>query len=288
MKYNHKTILLLIMTSASLLCPNAKAEFDPWSITPYVVGGSLTCAALATVGLLSKYMKTEPASNIACITFDGPVNHTQALVYKLMAIQGDPRFDAVLLIINSPGGRPGQSEILHHLIRTIAQEKPVVVCVVDNCCSGGYLIASAATKIVAPAVSSIGCIGVLNTSVKEFPEKYDDHGNQGTVEVFPIAAGKYKSIHHPNMPLTDDEKKHLQQSAEKLYDAFCRIVAYARGLDFNARNQWAEGIVFSGAEALELRLIDYIGGINEAIQVVKIELQKKGKTHEQVHLLSIA
>ena len=237
-----------------------------------------SAAAAAATATAAYFIKKHffPTTKIAIVNFDSPIIQTRELMNTLLYIKDTDTIAGALLIVQCGGGAPGQSEILYHLVHDIAIRKPIVVQVVDHAASGGYLMIAPATAIVAPALSSVGCIGVLRSVIKVFPEKFEGEDSSGTMEVYPFSAGQYKSIHNPNAPLTDDDKARIQHETDAMYDAFLQLVAQARNLDVDQKEFWAEGKCFSGLEALNLHLIDYIGGINTALGVLQQELVKKG------------
>lgn len=282
--------LAFVLASLVMVTPTMPLRSETTNYTSHLIGGALGCiAGTATTYLLkdsiAQWIKYYTKPHIAQVVFEGTVHQTKPLVDQLIELKNDDSIDGVLLIINSGGGNPGQSETLHHAISNLAQEKPVVVFVVDCCASGAYLAASAASKIIAPSVGILGSIGAYRTIAKAYPEKFDNKETSGTIDVYEFVAGKYKQSAAPYQELDEDNKKFQQEYINSLYDAFCRIVAQARNLRLDERDEWAEGKIFIGSRAQELNLIDRVGGFEDAIDLMKHELKQRGKKADTIILI---
>lgn len=204
------------------------------------------------------------------LIISGPISSAQNYVEKLLAFQKNDTIQAILLIIESPGGAVGSSEILYRLVKEINQEKPVVVLVENYCTSGAYWIASGASCIVTPAAAQVGSIGVLSQIErhKDVKIKNDTYESNASIELF--QAGRYKTLtHHYAVELTEEDRMELNHHVHKIYDIFCKTVAETRNLDYQKKLEWADGRVFTGEEAVALGLADRIGGINEALDIIK-------------------
>ncbi len=279
-----KTLLACLTACISLQQPSY-AYFD--SPTEIALGAA---AGVALVGAAGHFIKKYyfPTTKIATFVFDGPICNTRDVMNVLLHIKENDAIDGFLFVVQCPGGAPGQSELLYHLVADIAAKKPIVVQVIDCACSGGYLMIAPATAIVAPALGSVGCIGVLSSIIKAFPEKFENHDLSGTVEVHPFVSGKYKGIHNPNAPLSEDDKTEYQRQMDALYEGFLYLVARARTIDIANKDIWAEGKVFCGHEALGLKLVDYVGGFETALNVLKAELTKRGKRIDNLEFMQFA
>lgn len=258
-----------------------------------LVKGSLIAGSCALAGYLGYkfypriYDYIKPPVKVAVIRFDEPIRETTELAAKLMYVNETDSLEALLFIVDSGGGAPGQSELLFHLIDAIAAKKPVVVLTIDACASGAYLMVSPATAIVALGMSSIGCIGVTGTRARIFPEKFDDEGTSGTIEVYPFSSGKYKSLQNEHAPLTDEIKERVQYELDAIYDVFVNLVAYARDLKVEDKEAWAEGKIFTGWEARKLGLVDEVGGIDTALTVLKNILREAGKNADNLQFIKL-
>lgn len=173
---------------------------------------------------------------------------------------------AVALAINSPGGSPVQSALVHDRIRLLADEKklPVYVFCEDVAASGGYWIACAGDEIYAAETSIIGSIGVVAATF----------GFEGAMEKLGVerrlyTAGNKKSLLDPFSPVKDDDLKRLDALQKEIHDAFKRHVRTRReGRLKAAERKLFSGEFWTGAKAKDLGLTDGIGDL-------KAEMRKK-------------
>ncbi len=171
---------------------------------------------------------------------------------------------AVALAINSPGGSPVQSALLHDRIRLLADEKelPVYVFCEDVAASGGYWIACAGDEIYGAETSIIGSIGVIAATF----------GLEGAMEKIGVerrlfTAGEKKSLLDPFLPMKEDDRKRLTALQKEIHDAFKRHVRCRR----EGRLKADEGELFSGefwtgAKAVGLGLIDGLGDLKSVMR----------------------
>lgn len=232
---------------------------------------------------------TLPRSNIKAgvIVLSGPITNAQAYIEKLLAFQKNAAIEAILLIIESPGGAVGSSELLYRLVKEINNEKPIVALVENYCTSGAYWIASATSCIVTPAAAQVGSIGVLSQIErhKEVKIKNQNYESKALIELF--QAGRYKTLtHHYAVDLNDDDRAELNDHVQKIYEIFCKTVAQTRNLDYAKKLEWADGRVFTGEEAVVLGLADRIGGMSEALEALKeLSAQRKRCIIDDVELV---
>lgn len=163
---------------------------------------------------------------------------------------------AVVLRVSSPGGSVAASQEIYDMIRRF--DKPIVISMGDTAASGGYYISAAADGIVANPGTTTGSIGVI-TSMLKLEELYAKLG----IEMEIIKSGRHKDMFQ--RPLTAEERDLLQEFSDTAWHQFIQAVAEGRNLDPEYVKELATGIVFSGSQALELGLVDRLGGINEAV-----------------------
>jgi protease-4 len=168
----------------------------------------------------------------------------------------DNSIKAVVLRINSPGGSVAASQQITTLIRDC--EKPVVVSMGDMAASGGYYISAPADGIVAHPGTMTGSIGVI-LSVMKTEGLYEKLG----VQVETIKSGQHKDMFARKY--TDEERRLLQKISDEAYDQFITEVAEGRELEKDYVRKLATGQLYLGTQALELGLVDRLGGIEEAI-----------------------
>ena len=177
----------------------------------------------------------------------------------------DTRVKAIVLRINSPGGSAiGSDQIWRATQRARQAGKPVVATMSDVAGSGGYWIASGANKIVAEPSTITGSIGVvaLKLNIRGF---YDLIG--ATVDSITLA--KNAGMMSPFESLSEEQRALLSAWMEDVYEQFKQKVATGRGLTPDVVEAVAKGRIWSGKQALERKLIDGLGGFDEAIREAK-------------------
>lgn len=195
----------------------------------------------------------------------------------------DDTVKGVLLRINSPGGTVGMSQELYSLIMKMRVKKPVVVSMGDVAASGGYYISSAADRIYAYPGTITGSIGVIFSSYDAnelFTKKLG-------IKAVPVKSGKYKDIGSVYRPMTKEEKDLLQKTINVSYEQFLsdiikgRIYRYdqykapKRSLSVSNLHKYADGRIFTGAEARILGFVDDLGGLDDAHGAFKQILGKE-------------
>jgi protease-4 len=171
----------------------------------------------------------------------------------------DSSISAIVLDVNSPGGTPVASEEIMQAIKE--SKKPVVSWISDSGTSGAYLASSASDKIVARPSSWVGSIGVI-LQLSDLSEMYKKMG----INKYSLKAGQYKDMGADYRNLTVDEKKMLQTMVDEEYNYFISIVANNRNLTTDYVKSIAEGKIYTGRQALNIKLVDSLGGKDKAIQ----------------------
>lgn len=182
---------------------------------------------------------------------------------------------AVALIINSPGGSPVQSALIHSQIRELAAEHevPVLAFAEDVCASGGYWLACAGDEIFAHRASIVGSIGVVASGfgLDQFIER---HGISRRV----YTQGENKAMLDPFLPEKQEDVNRLLSVQQDVHAAFKELVITTRGKRLNAdSDELFSGAFWSGAQAKDLGLID---GLGDAYSVLKERFGKEAKLVE--------
>lgn len=188
---------------------------------------------------------------------EGVVN-PDVIKKEIKEAEEDSSVDAILLEINSPGGTPVASEEIMNAVKNC--KKPVVAWISDTGASGAYLAASSADKIFASQSSWVGSIGVI-LSLTDLSDLYKKLG----VDRYVIKGGKYKDMGSDYRNLTSEEKTMLQNMVNEAHNNFITIVAENRNLSKEYVKSIAEGQVFTGTQAKNLKLIDELGGKDQAL-----------------------
>ncbi len=172
----------------------------------------------------------------------------------------DAEVKAIVLHINSPGGEVTASDILYAAVKKAAEKKPVVIYMDSMAASGGYYIACGGSRIVASETTLTASIGVIMESFS-----YHELFGKVGLNVNTFTSGAFKDSLSGARPMRDDEKAYVQNLVNVMYDRFLGIVADARKLPKDElRNTVADGRVVTGRQALEAKLVDQIGYIEDA------------------------
>ncbi len=187
------------------------------------------------------------------------------IVKLIQKAEDDPSIEAIVFDINSPGGAPVASAEIARAIKEA--EKPTVAVIREVGASGAYWAASAANHIVANEVSITGSIGVLASYLE-----YGDLLREYNVSYARFVSGAHKDMGSPYREMTAEEIGIYQQTLDKLHAVFINAVAENRGLEYDYVKELATGQIYVGSEALDLDLIDQLGGKQEAYEYIAQEL----------------
>ena len=184
-----------------------------------------------------------------------------ALAQQLRQLRQDDAVKAVVLRVNSPGGSAIASEVILRELQLVQEAgKPVVVSMGNVAASGGYWIASQADAILAQPTTITGSIGVYGIFLN-----LDDLGTKVGVNWDGVKTAELADIFSTSRPRTEAELAVLQRSVDAIYDAFLDRVTEGRELPRAAVAELAQGRVWSGQAALDLGLVDELGGLTPAI-----------------------
>ncbi|MEA1833285.1 S49 family peptidase [Methylobacterium durans] len=170
---------------------------------------------------------------------------------------------AVALVINSPGGSPAQSHLIHRRIRTLAAEKnlPVYAFVEDVAASGGYMIACAADEIIADPTSVVGSIGVVSAGFG-FDRLIERIGVERRVHT----QGEAKAMLDPFRPEDPADVARLKRIQADVQEVFTNLVSERRPkLPKDGENLFT-GAIWTGRQALDLGLVDALGDVRTAMR----------------------
>jgi len=173
----------------------------------------------------------------------------------------DDKVKAVVLRVNSPGGSALASDVIWREVVLTKKVKPIIVSMGDVAASGGYYISAAADSIFAQPntiTGSIGVFGIIPNFQKFFNSKLGI-----TFDV--VKTGKFADLGSLDRPLTAEEESIIQQSVNKIYFSFTQKVADGRKKERSYIDSIGQGRVWTGAQAIDLGLVDRIGGIENAI-----------------------
>jgi protease-4 len=194
--------------------------------------------------------------------FSGTSAGSDDLIEQLERARKNDDVKAIVLRINSPGGSPAASEeVYKEILRVRADHKVVYTSMADVAASGGYYIASASDQIYADASTLTGSIGVI-WDITDMSGLYKKVGFNPQV----VKSGKFKDIGSPNRPLTPDERALLQGIVMETYGQFVKAVSDGRHIPVEDVKKIADGRVFTGSQAIRVKLVDKLGGLHETVR----------------------
>jgi protease-4 len=193
--------------------------------------------------------------------FTGSVASAVDVVKQLERARTNSGAKVVLLRVDSPGGSVNASREIWLAVKRVQEAgKPVVVFFEETAASGGYYISAPADYIIAMPGTITGSIGVIAV-IPNLSELYDKIGVDYTV----IKSGPYKDMLSPDRPLTEDERRLMEQIITEIYQEFVRVVAEGRQMPEEEVRRLADGRIYTGRQAEELGLVDGLGGYRDAV-----------------------
>jgi protease IV len=225
---------------------------------------------------ITKYAKAYVPDNkkgisknkIAIIYAEGGIDtgqegiHSEDLSKTIRKARRDSTIKAVVLRINSPGGSGMGSEIIWREVKLTTETKPLIVSMGDVAASGGYYIACCADTIVAHPNTITGSIGVfgLIPNVQGLLNKIG-------ITTDGIKTNKFSDLPSINRPFLPEEKELMQAYIEEFYNVFLQRCADGRDTTKAAIDEIGQGRVWSGENALNIHLVDVLGGIDKAVNI---------------------
>jgi protease IV len=189
---------------------------------------------------------------------------TAGMIRRLRQVRDDATIKAVILRIDSPGGDGIASDDILHEAKLLSQKKPTVISMSDLAASGGYFIAMTGDPVVAYRNTETGSIGVFFGKVN-LRGLYDKLGIRKEL----MKRGRFADIDTEYAPLNEEQRAKLRTEIEVFYRGFVQRVADGRRRKYDEVEPLAQGRVWTGAQARANGLVDEIGGIDRAIELVK-------------------
>ena len=236
--------------------------------------GLLAVMVLLAVGsaLLPDRWKS-PSGEIALVRIQGMLMDSQNIVRQLSNYRHNPNVRGIVLRIDSPGGAvaPAQ-EIYNEIMKLKADHKTVYASMGTVAASGGYYIACAANYVLANPGTLTGSIAAVMafSNIEELTDKIG-------VKPIIIKSGKYKDVGSPLRGMKPEERKLLQSVVDDVHQQFVQAVAKGRGLPVSEVNEIADGRIMTGQQALTLKLVDEMGGLEKTIELLAKKIGVEGR-----------
>jgi protease IV len=219
---------------------------------------------------------------VGVIEITGTIMDSKRTLRDLKDFRDNDSIKAVVVRVDSPGGSVGPSQEIYEAIKKLREKKKVVVSMGSLAASGGFYIACAGDKVYANPGTLTGSIGVI----MQIPN-VSELMKWAKVDMNTITAGKMKDSGSPFRQMTEDEKDYFHGVLADVHEQFIQAVADGRKLKVEEVRPHADGRVFSGKQAKEWKLVDELGGIDDAIAEAgklggiegepKVEYPKKDK-----------
>ncbi|MGA8431480.1 MAG: signal peptide peptidase SppA [Candidatus Sulfotelmatobacter sp.] len=199
---------------------------------------------------------------IGIVDLDGVILSPHPVVDELKKFGDDSSIKAIILHVNSPGGGVAASEEIYREVKRLREEKKkkVVVSIETVGASGAFYVASASNKIYADKGSIVGSIGVIAEWVN-----YGDLLKWAKLKNVVIKTGEFKDTGNPARDLTPAEQAYMQSLIDNMFGQFIQAVADGRSLKYDDVKAIANGKVWTGEQALSMKLIDNVGDFETAV-----------------------
>ncbi len=209
---------------------------------------------------------------IGVIELIGVIKDGKEELRQLYEFGKNNRIKAIIIRIDTPGGAVGPSQEIYSEILKIKKKKPVVASIGTIGASGGYYIASGASKIIANPGSITGSVGVI-MQFMSFENLLGKIGIKGNV----IKSGEYKDTGSPFREMTKEEKALMQAVIDDVHNQFIEAVSKGRNLSRQEVEKIADGRIITGKQAKDLKLVDDLGNFNDAVEIAKTLSGIKGE-----------
>jgi protease-4 len=197
---------------------------------------------------------------IGIVQIEGVIADSRDVAEQIEEFSNDDTIRAVILRIDSPGGGVAPSQEICEAVRMLRKKKRVVASMGSVAASGGYMIATAAERIVANPGTITGSISAVMhfADIQELMKKV---GVRSSV----VKSGKFKDIGSPAREMTTEERQLIQGIVDDIYDQFVQTVSENRKIPVEQIIKIADGRIFSGRQALDMKLVDELGGLQDTI-----------------------
>ena len=211
--------------------------------------------------LVSFMSLSKSRNKIAIIYINDVIADYIPYIKKINRAKNNDTIKAVVLVVDSPGGSVGASQEIYRALEKLREKKPLVVSMGNVAASGGYYISVPANVIYANPGTITGSIGVIIQHVN-----VNGLLNKIGVKMENIKSGKNKDILYPNNELTPEQKKLIEGTIKDVYDQFLNAIVKYRPIKKEELKKYADGRIFSGRQALKLKLVDKLGNVQDAIE----------------------
>lgn len=230
-----------------------------------IVFGGLFLCLFAFLALTWRAFQGDRASfaggpRVGVVEVTGTITDSKKTLKELREFAEADSIKAIVVRVDSPGGAAGPSQEIYEAVRKLRDKKHVLVSMGSIAASGGFYIACGGEKIFANPATLTGSIGVIFTFTN-----IQGLLKWAGVQVSPLTAGKMKDAGSPFREMTAEDRAYFHSVLDDVHAQFIEAVATGRGLTVDQVKPMADGRVFTGRQAKELKLVDTLGGLEDAV-----------------------
>ncbi|MFU7502369.1 MAG: signal peptide peptidase SppA [Candidatus Tisiphia sp.] len=253
-----------------------KLKLRLWKLATILMFIVLIVVMIKKFNLPSSEYVTTNSNYIAAVSIEDIIFEDTKRDKRLEKIIDDDKINALIVNVNSPGGTVVGSEKIYNILRKISAKKPVVIVMGTLAASGGYLISLGGDYIISHNGTITGSIGVILQTLE-----VTDLAKTLGITFNNFKSGKLKATPNPTEKVTEAVRQAIMSNVQDTYDYFIELVALRRGLAIEEVKKIADGRIYSGRQALKLKLVDAVGSEDDAIkwlqEVKKIDKDLKVK-----------
>jgi protease IV len=221
---------------------------------------------IAVIGIIwgIDALKTSLSPAIGLLEVNGIIAESMPYLDAIKDFQDDKSVKAVVVRLDSPGGKVGPSQEIYNALLKLKKKKPLIMSMGSLGASGAYYIALSGDTIYALPGTMTGSIGVIM-------EFFDVSNGMNKLGIKPenITAGTLKDAGSPFRHMTEKERKYFKALVDDVHDQFIEAVSKNRKIKPDIARTLADGRVFTGRQALKAGLIDKLGGLGDAVDEAK-------------------
>ncbi len=225
---------------------------------------AITFGSMTIISVFVSSKIGEPAqkgAKIGIIEIVGVIAESKQIIEDIKKFREDDKIKAIVIRVNSPGGGVGPSQEIFRAINKAKKVKKVITSMGALAASGGYYAAAATDGIMANPGTITGSIGV----VMGYTDLQGIFKKIGLTSVV-IKSGAFKDTGSPLREMREDERQYLQNFIGKIHAQFVADVAAGRSLDIEDVKKLADGKIYTGAESIDLGLVDKLGNLEDAVE----------------------
>lgn len=225
-------------------------------------GGFAALLLLAAIGVKSFFATSDGddgKERLALVKITGPILDVSSTLSWIRKAGSSPNVKGILLRVDSPGGGAAASQEVYAALRRLGTKIPIAVSMGSTAASGGLMVSMAGKRIFANPSTITGSIGVR----MDIPQLQGLMGKLGIGQETLVTA-PYKDATSYTHPMTPEDRAYLEKLLMNMHDQFVGIVATGRNMPLEKARELANGKIYTGQEALQLGLIDELGGQEEA------------------------